>query len=197
MLCKYGCNNEAKYGKCCSDHYNKCPELKRKNSNGQKKNKSYIRWQNYSSCSCIFCKKETKITVIKKHSKVCSLNPINKKLCLHCNVLIIQKDGSNKYRKFCSTKCSNIFHNNHYKPKENHPNWKGGYDAVYRKICFQYYEKKCIICDFDIIIEVHHIDENHENNSPKNLIPLCRNHHGMVHMNKYKKEIKNIIANSL
>lgn len=40
--CDYGCDNEAHYqlknGKwCCSDSYNKCPEIKKKNSNGVRK----------------------------------------------------------------------------------------------------------------------------------------------------------------
>lgn len=42
MICSYGCNQEAKYqlkcGKwCCSEHQNKCPEIKRKNSESVKK----------------------------------------------------------------------------------------------------------------------------------------------------------------
>ena len=33
----------------------------------------------------------------------------------------------------------------------------------------------------DRTIEVHHIDENRENNNPNNLIALCRNHHKQAH----------------
>lgn len=41
MLCEYGCNIEAKYSlkngkKCCSETYQKCPALRRKNSLGLK-----------------------------------------------------------------------------------------------------------------------------------------------------------------
>ena len=47
MLCEYGCGNEAKFqmksGKwCCSEHYNKCPEIRRKNS---EKNKERLKNQ--------------------------------------------------------------------------------------------------------------------------------------------------------
>jgi len=42
MLCEYGCKNEAKFkmtsGKmCCESHYSKCPELRKKNSEGLSK----------------------------------------------------------------------------------------------------------------------------------------------------------------
>ena len=41
---------------------------------------------------------------------------------------------------------------------------------------------ECYICKkSDCILGVHHIDENHNNNDPQNLITLCRPHHCMVH----------------
>jgi hypothetical protein len=33
----------------------------------------------------------------------------------------------------------------------------------------------------DIIVEIHHIDGNRENNDPQNLIPLCGSHHARAH----------------
>lgn len=47
----------------------------------------------------------------------------------------------------------------------------------------------CIICGFDKIVELHHVDENSKNNSSTNLIGLCPNHHKMFHDFRYKKEI--------
>lgn len=38
----------------------------------------------------------------------------------------------------------------------------------------------CVICGFEYS-DVHHIDEDHGNNSPDNLIALCPNHHRLVH----------------
>jgi len=37
-------------------------------------------------------------------------------------------------------------------------------------------------------VAVHHYDENHNNNNPENLVPLCPTHHQYVH-SKYKNEV--------
>ena len=42
------------------------------------------------------------------------------------------------------------------------------------------------------MVEVHHLDENHKNNSPSNLIPLCPTHHQYWH-SRYKEEIEQIV----
>lgn len=39
----------------------------------------------------------------------------------------------------------------------------------------------CCICGQQWV-QIHHIDEDPTNNDENNLIPLCRNHAGMVHM---------------
>lgn len=49
------------------------------------------------------------------------------------------------------------------------------------------------ICGFDKIVAIHHIDENHDNDDPQNLIPLCPNHHEMVH-SKWKDEVVPLIG---
>lgn len=48
----------------------------------------------------------------------------------------------------------------------------------------------CTICGFDKVIDLHHIDGTHANNSRENLIGLCPNHHRMIHNSQYSKEIK-------
>lgn len=53
--------------------------------------------------------------------------------------------------------------------------------------------KKCVICGFTKIVELHHIDENKLNNSEENLIGLCPNHHRMFHIFEYKKEIISLL----
>jgi ribosomal protein L37E len=50
--------------------------------------------------------------------------------------------------------------------------------------------KSCVLCGFDKIVDLHHLDENHKNNSPENLVGLCPNHHKMFHDFKYRKEIQ-------
>lgn len=52
---------------------------------------------------------------------------------------------------------------------------------------------KCTICGFDKIVELHHLDHNHKNNSSTNLIGVCPNHHRMIHHLKHQKEIFDIL----
>lgn len=40
---------------------------------------------------------------------------------------------------------------------------------------------KCAICGTETSLEVHHIDKNHDNNSPDNLVTLCGGCHARVH----------------
>lgn len=46
-----------------------------------------------------------------------------------------------------------------------------------------------MICGWDIAVDVHHINGDHNDNRIENLVPLCKNHHQMAHMNEYKDEI--------
>ncbi len=54
---------------------------------------------------------------------------------------------------------------------------------------FRKITKQCAICEFDKIVDVHHIDLNKTNNSQKNLIGLCPNHHRMIHNYNFRPEI--------
>ena len=70
-------------------------------------------------------------------------------------------------------------------------NYKRKYNLpleVYKKIT-----NKCTLCGFDKVVDLHHIDESHKNNSKKNLIGLCPNHHQMLHTLKYKNEILGLL----
>lgn len=55
---------------------------------------------------------------------------------------------------------------------------------TYKKIT-----KNCVICGFDKVVDLHHLDENRKNNNEVNLIGLCPNHHKMLHDFRYKSEI--------
>ena len=59
----------------------------------------------------------------------------------------------------------------------------------YRTLAEKYHKKECVVCKFDKIVEVHHVNEIHEDNRPENLVWLCPNHHQMYH-SRYKNEIK-------
>ena len=111
------------------------------------------------------------------------------KECPVCNEKFQTKKGAKGEKTTCSYSCSNTF----FSKKRNKPeNYKR-----YRTICFKKWPKKCFLCDFDCVIDVHHIDQNHDNNNVSNLIPLCPNHHRMTHMKKWAKEIKQKIEEKL
>ena len=40
---------------------------------------------------------------------------------------------------------------------------------------------KCECCGYDKVLDLHHIDENHDNNSPENHGVLCPNCHALIH----------------
>jgi ribosomal protein L37E len=49
--------------------------------------------------------------------------------------------------------------------------------------------EKCVLCGFDKIVDIHHLDKNNQNNSKENLIGLCPNHHRMINNYKFRYEI--------
>ena len=63
---------------------------------------------------------------------------------------------------------------------------------VYNKLT-----EKCLICGFKKAVDLHHLDNNKQNNSIKNLIGLCPNHHRMIHDFKYRNEIIKMIIKKL
>lgn len=104
------------------------------------------------------------------------------KTCPICTNTFIVKQGDPKEATTCSYACSN----KHFRSGFNSPNLKIGNN--YRTTCFLYHQKKCIICGEYKIVEVHHYDENHDNNEPLNLVPMCPTHHQYMH-SRYKHEI--------
>jgi|SRR3989344_2687379 len=96
-------------------------------------------------------------------------------------------------RFFCNKSCQTLWRNSIY-VRERHPNWKGG-TATYRDILLQTKVvpmcKRCKSEDMRVMT-AHHKDRNRINNSPSNLIWLCRNCHYLVH--NYKNESKHFIS---
>ena len=106
------------------------------------------------------------------------------KKCPVCDKEFSTKKGHKNEKQTCSYSCSNTF----FRSKENNPNWKNSSDnheRQYREICFKTHKKQCVICGEENIVAVHHMDENHYNNDPSNLVPLCPTHHQYMH-SKYK-----------
>lgn len=112
------------------------------------------------------------------------------KNCPVCGVLFkTQKRGDRREKKTCSYSCSNTF----FRSGKDNPNWKE-VSTQYRTKCFEYHKKECVICKEEKIVEVHHIDEDRNNNDILNLVPLCPTHHKYWH-SEYKQEIEEKIYN--
>lgn len=111
------------------------------------------------------------------------------KICPVCNSKFLEKKGHKREKITCSHSCSNTY----FAHLRNKPeNWKN-----YRTICFKYWKKECILCGFDKVVEVHHLDYNNKNNDKNNLVPVCPNHHQMIHTNEWGEQTVNEIKEKL
>lgn len=109
------------------------------------------------------------------------------KACPVCGRLFKTKASSPREKITCSYACANT-HFNGIARNVNEDK------LTYRTICFRHHGKKCIVCSEDKIVAVHHMDGNHDNKSPENLIPLCPTHHGYWH-SRYRSEIEETVLN--
>ena len=107
------------------------------------------------------------------------------KECPVCSKEFSTSKGDNNTT--CSYSCSNTY----FRSGINNGMYKAG-KSNYRGICFAHHDKACVVCEEDIIVEVHHLDEDHNNNDPENLIPLCPNHHKYWH-SKNKHLVEKIV----
>ncbi len=85
---------------------------------------------------------------------------------------------------YCSRSCA-CSEGGKAKALKHHPDET----AHYRTVAARHNEKKCLVCGFDNFVHVHHVDEDHSNNDPKNLVYLCPNHHMMLHHTGHHEEI--------
>ena len=88
---------------------------------------------------------------------------------------------------FCKSCYIFIFHLDKVKA-HNYRKWHNIDLETYRKVT-----QKCILCGFDKIVDLHHLDENRQNNSESNFIGLCPNHHKMLHDFRYKEEMMAVL----
>lgn len=159
--------------------------------------------------NCAYCSKEHEIE-LKRHnlkvkrnenfycSKECEM--LTKKQgaiveCAYCGKEIYRSKSAIERSKsgnlFCSRSCAVSFNNTLYKTGEDHPQYNGGISS-YRQRAFDAYPHKCAICGWNKdsrILEVHHINESHDDNSLENLIILCPTCHKHITLQLY--ELKN------
>ena len=118
----------------------------------------------YNKIKCLKCDKDIGSNTFKAHEIKCE----GFKQCVIC---------SKKYlgnAKTCSYSCSNKL----FRTGENNGNWK---QDTYQSTCFLHHKKECVVCGENKIVAVHHFNENHKDNRPENLIPLCPTHHQYFH----------------
>lgn len=145
--------------------------------------------KNMNNVNLLIDKFKVDITHFKRKDK----KDLQVKSCPVCNSKFEIKIGSKKEKTTCSISCSNTY----FRSGVDNANYKdiGEYDKrsrtfalKYRKICFDNHEYKCVVCDENKILDVHHFDGDKFNNEPENLIPICATHHNYLH-SKYKDEI--------
>ncbi len=86
-------------------------------------------------------------------------------------------------RGYCKS-CCNVLFNYEGIKKYNYRKWHNVDLETYRKVT-----KECVVCGFDKVVDLHHLDRNKQNNSQTNLIGLCPNHHRMIHMFDHQREL--------
>jgi len=114
------------------------------------------------------------------------------KICPVCSKEFQTVVGTAKEKSVCSKSCSNTY----FRSRTKHPNWVLG-KSCYRSICFETYPHKCLVCNEQNIVEVHHLNSNRLDNTPSNLIPLCPTHHKYIHSKKFKELISEQIAQEI
>ena len=110
---------------------------------------------------------------------------IVEKECPVCGTPFEAKLNHPKEKQTCSYSCSNTY----FRSGKGNGMYSGD---NYRTVCFNHHDKKCIVCGEDKIVAVHHVNENHDDNRPENLVPLCPTHHHYVH-SKYSDVVQPII----
>ena len=179
MYCIF-CSKECKNDNSKRNHERLC----KSNPNRAKVCLDGINAANKTKRSCAFCEKEVSRANMNRHLSICQSNPENFRTCPVCEQQSVFSGTT------CSRSCSNKMFKRRKKefvaPKEKEK------IVRYRTICFKHHGKKCIVCGEDKIVAAHHINENHHDNRPENLVPLCPTHHSYMH-SRYKVEIEHYI----
>ena len=128
---------------------------------------------------------DKKFGEMKTHTKICE--------CCGSTFLFVGRLHTKKFEKtkFCCQQCANSVGGN-AKAIKYHSDSK----AHYKTVAFRHRDKHCYACGHDKILEVHHIDGNHNNNDPCNLLPLCPTHHKMIH-SRWKKDVIALLEGKL
>ncbi len=92
-------------------------------------------------------------------------------------------------KMFCGKSCQAKWRNKVYSGPR-HKLWNGG-ASVYKRVMKNKNELKiCKFCRIEDkrVMAIHHIDKNHMNNDPDNLVWLCHNCHYLVHHDRLEAQ---------
>lgn len=175
FICRY-CGEKKKSKKSIIGHETFCKD----NPNHKIQTTEAARQKANLKVACMYCNEVYAKTNLKKHQRSCRKNPdvIEKlsKVCPACDKSFVGTSFT------CSYACSNTFFRHSREGGTQYStDEKLIEDGRYRDLCFRYHEKKCIICGEENIVSVHHLNENHDDNRPENLVPLCPTHHQYCH----------------
>ena len=137
---------------------------------------------------CLSCKKERDVTNsgrCKGFCHVCYKREIWKPKLTICKRCKREKPMHSK--GLCDGCYNSVFHIEKVKKS----NTQKLYGLDYEK--YQNIIKNCVICGFDKIVDLHHLDYNNKNNVDANLVGLCPNHHRMVHRREFSQEMYELL----
>jgi len=137
---------------------------------------------------CIVCRRE-----MRMHSKNMCVTCWKKKffkgkiiVCKRC-----KRSIKHHAKGYCAGCYNTVFHLDRAKACNYKRNFGLGLEE-YRSLT-----QKCLICGFSHVVDLHHLDHNRKNNSKENLIPLCPNHHQMLHKLEFAEKIKDLLKRIL
>lgn len=137
---------------------------------------------------CINCKKQREIAESGKTRGFCHY--CYKKLLWKPKIVTCKRCGRNRpmhARGLCNGCYNSVYHIESVK-MHNAKRYHNVNPEIYKKII-----KQCVICGFDKIVELHHLDNNHNNNSETNFVGICPNHHKMLHHREFRIELFKIL----
>ena len=133
---------------------------------------------------CKNCKKMREVVLSGKSEGLC--NVCYRKLIWKPKFIICKRCGREKYMQafgLCNGCYNSVFHID--KVRASNTKRRYGIDnELYNQI-----RKECVVCGFNKIVDLHHLNHNHNDNSTNNLIELCPNCHKMIHHRGFQKEV--------
>lgn len=124
--------------------------------------------------------------------------PSIEKICETCGNQYKAR-ASRVNQKYCSRDCMDK-NKSTVLSGVNNPNYRHGKNQASAKYtALRHFEKKCIICGFDIAVQIHHIIAKTKGgtNNEANLAVLCPNHHAMAELGLIQPHELQSIVNSL